>query len=107
MKKLGIVIRIPIFFDLELEVEDDDFDEIVDEWDKCNFANTKSIINNYINLEDLEDLDISGIQERYGELEIVDIDFENKKKLNETKEELEMIDIISKCNTIAPKGKLN
>ena len=108
MKKTSITIRVPIFFDVDVELEDSDYEILLDEWDLSNFGRVKTILGEYV---DLENLDIIGAEERFGEPEIVDIrtfekiniiecdDFEEEEKTEEQDEFC--------FTTIPPKGKLN
>lgn len=94
MKKISITVRIPVFFDIDLNIKNDDYEELLKEWDNSNFGIVMEIVGKYV---DLNSIDIGEAQERFGETEIVDIrDFGEGAK-----DELEI-------NTIIPKeGKLN
>lgn len=98
MKKASITIRVPIFFDLDLDLKDKDYDTLVEEWDQANFGRVSAIISKYI---DIDSLDIPGTQERFGEAEVVDLR-EVGEAVNKTKLEQEIV-----FTSISPKGKLN
>lgn len=98
MKKVSITVRIPIFIDVELEVDDQDYNQLLDEWDNSNFGVVKQLIDQYV---DLNDIDVPELQERYGDSEIVDLKMERPEDIISSKtDEIE-------CNTIAPKGRPN
>lgn len=94
MKKISLTLRIPIFIDMDLNIKEKDFEDLVDEWDKSNFGIVKNIVEKYV---DLNNINIPEAQERFGDTEIVDLRLlENMP----AKQEVEP-------NTITPKGKPN
>ena len=104
MKKIALTVRIPIFVDIELEVEDKDFDDLIDEWDKANFGLVKSIVEKYA---DLENLGAMGSQERFGDTEIVDVRLFGEEIIPEDEAEEPEQAYGIEINTITPKGKPN
>lgn len=102
MKKVSLTVRVPIFVDVELDMDDTDYETLIDEWDKTNFGIVKNIVGEYV---DLESVDLINTQERYGDPEVVDVRiYENSPEINKsTGADPDGIE----CNMIAPKGKLN
>jgi hypothetical protein len=103
MKKISLTLRVPIFADVDLEIEDKDFEDLIEEWDKSNFGVVKGIVEQYV---DLEDASTMGASERFGDTEIVDVRsfgeiiIEKEPDIDLKTDEVEI-------NTIAPKGKPN
>jgi hypothetical protein len=98
MKKISLTLRIPIFVDIDVEINDRDFEDLIEEWDESNFGIVKGIVEKYI---DLDNVSAEGSQERFGETEIVDLGlFEEEVKLK--------VGVLpAGVNTIIPKGKPN
>jgi hypothetical protein len=104
MKKVSVTVRIPIFVDLDVELEDQDFDTMLNEWEHSNFGLVRNLISEYV---DLDSVDLINAQERYGDTEIVDVrlieqEEEPKPQLQPEQEE----DHIP-YTTITPRGKPN
>ena len=103
MKKVSLTFRVPMFVDVELEMEDLDYENLIDEWDRLNVGRVNSVLSNYV---DLENLSLSSVDERIGNPELVDLRvFEDF--VVEADDTTEDIDALDYCNTIEPKGKPN
>lgn len=97
MKKIGLTIRVPVFIDLDCEMSDDDFDNLLEEWDNSNFGIVQKITDKYV---DIGSIKINPEIDRCGESELVDF------KLYEETTENDITDEVC-VNSIAPKGKPN
>jgi hypothetical protein len=97
MKKISLTLRIPIFVDIDVDIEDKDFEDLIEEWDESNFGIVKSIVEKYT---DLDNINQASSQERFGETEIVDLKVFEAMAEEKAEAQIEV-------NTIGPKGKPN
>ena len=102
MKKVSLTFRVPMFVDVELEMEDLDYDNLIEEWDRLNMGRVNSLLADYV---DLENLSFSSVDERIGNPELVDLRMFEDLVLDE--EPQSDTDVLDYCNTIEPKGKPN
>jgi hypothetical protein len=103
MKKVSITVRVPIFVDIDLEMEDSDYDKLVEEWSHTNFGLVRNLVSEYV---DLDSVDLINAQERYGDPEIVDLRMFEDIIEPEEPEEPEEDDGI-RYTSVTPKGKPN
>ena len=99
MKKISLTLRIPIFVDIDVDIEDRDFEDLIEEWDESNFGIVKGIVEKYI---DLDNISAADSQERFGETEIVDLSVFEAAVEEKVKGDQQI-----GVNTIVPKGKPN
>lgn len=82
MGNIKISARIPIYIDIDVDMEDDDLEHLISEWDKANFGIVKAILEKYI---DLEDQALLSGSERFGEVEVTNISLDNKSVFEKVK----------------------
>jgi hypothetical protein len=100
MKKTSITVRVPIFFDVDLELDDVDYESLLEEWDRSNFGRVRAILEEYV---DLDSMEVMGTEERFGDPEVVDIRIFDEQCVEDVEDTTEDFGY----TTIAPKGKPN
>ena len=68
--KVSITLRTPIFIEVELDMEEQDYEDLVDEWDRMNVGLVNGILSQYV---DFENPMLGGVNERVGATEMVDM----------------------------------